>query len=328
MPYSVSAVQQELANTLQAIDTPRPDYRGKVRDIFTKGAELFIVATDRISAFDCVLGTVPFKGAMLTKQARVGLEMGQDIVPTHYLECVDPQVMRCKKAKPFKFEMIIRGYLTGSLLRESADVRGNGYGLQIDPNVPAHGAFPTPIITPSTKAEAGAHDEPISLAGIVEAGWATQKQLDEVCAHTRNLFEMGTQFAATQDLILVDTKYEFGIIDNKIVLIDEIHTADSSRYWIDPTGHSRPGSGSGPDCGEDQAQSPKQLDKEFFRQMLIEDGYDPKTGSTPPNICEDQQMKVCERYWELTEKLLGESFKPTEGDAATRVSRVLKDWIK
>ena len=320
MPFSPSMTKAELSHALQAVDTPRPDYRGKVRDVFTKGSELFIVATDRISAFDCVLGTVPFKGTMLTKQARVGLEMAKDVVPTHYLECVDPQVMRCKKAEPFKFEMIIRGYLTGSLLREPADIRGHGYGLNIDPDTPAHGAFESPIITPSTKAEAGAHDEPIPLKGIVDAGWATQKQLDKICDYTRELFQMGTAFAAKQNLILVDTKYEFGMVNGQIVLIDEIHTADSSRYWISNGNLD-------PRIRED-GRAPKQLDKEFFRQMLIEDGYNPKTEATPPNIREDQQMRVCERYWELTEKLLGEPFEAASGDAQNRVGAALKDWLE
>lgn len=307
----------QIKDALLSLETPEPFYRGKVRDVFEKGSELLIVATDRVSAFDSVLGCVPFKGAMLTAQATHGLTLASSIVPTHFIENIDPQVMRCKKAKPFAFEMIIRGYLTGSLLREPESIRGKGYGLTIDPSVGPHAAFDTPIITPSTKAEAGEHDLPLSLQDILDRNLCTKKQVETICDYTKALYAQGVQFAQKNGLILVDTKYEFGLVDDEVVLIDEIHTADSSRYWKASSYKPR----------LDEGKSPEMLDKENLRQALIERGFDPSSGKTPPAISEDLQLLLCERYWNLTETLLGQTFTPPAEKASIRVPRAVSSWI-
>lgn len=299
-------------------DLPAPSYRGKVRDVYERGQELIIVASDRISVFDQVIGTVPLKGALLTTQSSFWLKKAASILKTHFIAREDAQIQRCLKAQPFRFEMIVRGYLTGSLLREPAPLRGQSYGLSLDPTMRAFEAFEAPVITPSTKAEAGDHDEPLSLEDIVTAGLSTEAQLDCVVQSAHALFAMGTAFAKERGLILVDTKYEFGLIGNEVVLIDEIHTADSSRYWIASSYAER----------LKADLEPEMLDKERLRRVLIANGADPKGHSAIPPLTDDMRLDLCEHYWKLTETLLGETFVPPSEAACTRVPRVLAGLVQ
>ena len=308
-------IQNHMNHTLQAVETPKPTARGKVRDIFTTDKEIFLVASDRVSAFDVILGTIPLKGAMLTHQACYWLDKVKDIVPTHLIERPDAQIMRCHKAKPLMVEMVVRGYLAGSLAREPAETRGQKYGLKLDPTLQNYQAFETPIITPTTKAEMGEHDMPCSMQDLVNDGTLTAKQSDELSEITMNLFNAGQAFASEQDLILVDTKYEFGLVDDKIVLIDEIHTADSSRYWKKGTYNDRIAQGEAPDM----------LDKERLRRWLMSE-HDYKGEGTAPALTEDIRTDLSSHYWELTELLTGEAFNAPTEMATERVSKTLNKF--
>jgi phosphoribosylaminoimidazole-succinocarboxamide synthase len=309
-------IRAQLGHTLEGMTNPPPARKGKVRDIYERDGELFLVASDRVSAYDVVLGTVPFKGAMLTTQAAFWLERAADILPTHLLEQVDPQVMRCRKAEPLAFEMVVRGYLAGSLLREPAETRGQKYGLRIDPDVGGHRAFPEPIITPTTKADVGEHDEPCSLQDLVASGVVSQKHLDESCEKALALFAAGSAHAKERGLILVDTKYELGLIDGELVLIDEVHTADSSRFWIADSYQAR----------VDAGETPEMLDKERLRRWLrTERDY---TGDgEPPELTDDVRVDLALHYWDLTERVAGVSFEPVSGDVAGRVGPLLEGLL-
>jgi phosphoribosylaminoimidazole-succinocarboxamide synthase len=302
-----------LGHCFMATEGLQPSYRGKVRDVFDRGDELIIVATDRVSAFDQVLGTIPFKGALLTEQSTLWLQKATPIIKTHLLAREDAQIQRCRKANPFKFEIIVRGYLTGTLLREPADVRGQGYGLRIDPNIGAYQCFEKPLLTPTTKADVGLHDEPISLQNIVSSGLATTSQLDLISDAAMQLFALGTKFADERGLILVDTKYEFGLVGDEVFLIDEIHTADSSRYWVQGTYEQRLSRG----------LEPEMLDKERLRRVLIAQGVDPKGTSQIPPLTDEMRSDLALHYWHLTEQLTGQAFVPPEEPANTRVTRWL-----
>lgn len=286
-----------------------------MRDVFDRGDELFIVATDRISVFDQVVGTIPIKGALLTEQSTFWLKKAESLLETHFIAQEDAQIQRCFKATPFRFEMIVRGYLTGSLLREPAETRGMLYGLQIDPQIKACAAFETPILTPSTKADHGQHDEPISQKDIVSSGLASQAQMDFVAEAALQLFALGSAFAKERGLILVDTKYEFGIRNGEVILIDEIHTADSSRYWIASTYEQRLAAG----------RDPEMLDKERLRKILLAQGVDPKGTSPIPPLSDDVRTDLAKHYWQLTETLTGNPFIAPSEPASTRVANWLKN---
>jgi phosphoribosylaminoimidazole-succinocarboxamide synthase len=281
--------------------------------VYNQGAELIIVATDRVSVFDQVVGTVPLKGALLTTQSSFWLKKASSVLKTHLVAQEDAQIQRCLKAEPFRFEMIVRGHLTGSLLREPASSRGASYGLTLDPNMSAFAAFDTPIITPSTKADSGQHDEPISLGDIVSGNLASPVQLEFIRRATLDLFKMGSAFARERGLILVDTKYEFGVCDGEVILIDEIHTADSSRYWIAASYEQRLAAG----------LEPEMLDKERLRRVLIAQGADPKGHSALPPLTDPMRADLTEHYWKLTETLTGETFVPPSEPASLRVPKWL-----
>lgn len=307
-----------LDHTLLGVDVPKPDYRGKVRDVFARGEELFLIATDRVSAFDQVLGTVPLKGALLTQQAAFWLKKAESILPTHLKGLEDPQVMRCKKAEALKFEVIVRGYLAGSLMREDPSVRGQAYGLKLDPNLKPYEAFSEPILTPTSKAEGGEHDAPMSFAEIVGQGWASAKQVDEISKSALALFKMGQAFALEQGLLLVDTKYEYGLWQDEIILIDEIHTADSSRYWLSDTYDTRVA----------QNLAPDMLDKERLRRVLIEQGYNPSASDARmPALTPTMREDLAVHYWQLCEMLTGEPFLAPELPASERVPAFAKSRL-
>jgi phosphoribosylaminoimidazole-succinocarboxamide synthase len=309
-------VGKHLDGALAQITNPVPNYQGKVRDIFEKGNELFIVATDRVSAFDVVLGTIPLKGTLLTEQSTFWLGRATEVIDTHLIERVDPQIMLCKKADPLPFEVIIRGYLAGSLMREPAETRGQAYGLSLPHDLKPYQKLETPIVTPTTKAEQGEHDAPISQAEIVSSGLISQKHLDASIEAAMGLFRTGSAFAEKNGLILVDTKYEFGLIDGKVILIDEIHTADSSRFWV---------SDDYPAAVRDN-RSPLMLDKERLRSWLIEQGYQGE--GQPPELTDAVRLDLAEHYWELTEKVLGQPFSPPSNPPETRVPAFLTDQLK
>lgn len=300
-------LRAHLDQTLQGLEGA--DYRGKVRDVFFRGDELLLVASDRISAFDVVLGTVPMKGQLLTEQATFWLHKAAAIVNTHLLERVDAQAMRCRKTQALPVELVVRGYLAGSLLREPAATRGNAYGLRIDPALPDYAAFPAPIVTPTTKEAVGVHDQPCSLDDLVGSGKVARPVMERAVETALALFALGQAHAQAHGLLLVDTKYELGLLpDGELVLIDEVHTADSSRFWRADSYAAKRAAGEAPDM----------LDKERLRRWLLARGF--SGHGTPPALDDDVRVDLASHYWELTETVLGTPFVPAEGDATARVS--------
>ncbi len=274
-------------------------YNGKVRDVYNIGDRfLIMIATDRISAFDVVLPKgIPYKGQVLNQIASKFLDATSDIVPNWKISSPDPMVTIGHKAEPIKVEMVIRGYLTGHAWREYKSGKGLLCGVGLPEGMVENQKFNNPLITPTTKASEG-HDEDISREEILNRGLVSQKDYDLLEEYTYKLFERGTKMAAEKGLILVDTKYEFGKKDDKIYLIDEIHTPDSSRYFYADGYEERLS------WGEPQ----KQLSKEFVRQWLIERNFQGKTGQVMPQMPDEFVRKISERYIELYEKITGEKF--------------------
>ena len=274
-----------------------------------------MVTTDRLSAFDRVLTTIPFKGEVLNRITVFWFEKTKDVAPNHLQDVPDPSVLVVRKLRPLSLEMVVRGYLTGSLWRDFQAGRGaKAYGIELPAGMKKDQQFENPILTPSTKEEVGKHDLPISPGELVARGSVTQRQWDEIAQYALALFAKGQSWAKTRGLILVDTKYEFGVDESgKIFLIDEIHTPDSSRYWIADGSEQRFAK------GEDQ----KMLDKEFFRQWLIrERGYQ---GDGPlPAIPDAVRAELAGKYVELAEKLTGEEPRLEVGDTRARIERALR----
>lgn len=292
-------------------------YKGKVRDVYTiQDKYLVMVVSDRISAFDVVLPEpIPFKGQVLNQIAAKFLTATQDIVPNWVLSVPDPSVTIGKICEPFKVEMVIRGYLAGHAAREYAAGRRVICGVQLPEGLKENDKLPEPIITPTTKAAVG-HDEDISREEILKRGIVSEEDYLQLEDYTRKLYQRGTEIAAEQGLILVDTKYEFGKADGKIHLIDEIHTPDSSRYFYKEGYEELQASG----------KPQRQLSKEFVRQWLIENNFQGKDGQVIPEMDEARVNSISERYIELYEKITGEEFKKavTE-DINTRVeNNILK----
>ena len=296
-------------------------YKGKVRDVYTLDNELFImVVSDRISAFDIVLPKgIPFKGQVLNQIASKFLDMTSDIVPNWKISCPDPNVMIGNKVEPFPIEMIIRGILTGSLWREYKKGVRQIYGLKLPDGMKENQRFPEPIITPTTKAEQGMHDEPISKEEILEQNLVSAEDYEKLEKYTKQLFERGCKIAAEKNLILVDTKYEFGKKDNKIFLIDEIHTPDSSRYFY----------ANGYEDRLERGEAQKQLSKEFVREWLMEQGFNGEEGQQVPEMNENFVNEVSERYIELYEKIIGEKFVKSEiSNPEKRINENINNWLK
>ncbi len=274
-------------------------YTGKVRDVYNiKNDYLIMVVSDRISAFDVVLPKgIPYKGQVLNQIASKFLDATSDIVPNWKIDTPDPNVTVGHMAQPFKVEMVIRGYVTGHAWREYRSGKRVLCGVPMPDGLKEHDRFPEPMITPTTKASEG-HDEDISREGILSSGVVSEADYLLMEEYTRKLFQRGTEMAAEMGLILVDTKYEFGKKDGKIVLIDEIHTPDSSRYFY------ADGYGERQARGEQQ----KQLSKEFVRQWLIGNGFQGKEGQVVPEMPDQFVNEVSERYIELYESITGEKF--------------------
>ena len=284
-------------------------YRGKVRDVYTIGQDVLVmVASNRISAFDVVLPRpIPGKGQVLNQIAEHFLVATEDIVPNWRLVSPDPQVTIGHRAEPFKVEMVIRGYLAGHAARTYKNGLRELCGVVLPEGMKENDAFPQPIITPATKADHGAHDEDISREDIITKGIVSESDYLQLETYTRALFQRGQEMAATQGLILVDTKYEFGkLADGTIVLIDEIHTPDSSRYFYAEGYEERQTAG----------QAQRQLSKEFVREWLMDHGFQGKEGQQVPEMTDDFVALVSSRYQELFERITGKTFQPTSGDGA------------
>jgi phosphoribosylaminoimidazole-succinocarboxamide synthase len=307
-------LRAQLSHTLREFDAPGLGelYRGKVRDNYSRGDRIVMVTTDRISAFDHVLGTIPFKGEVLSRLTLFWFDKVKDIAPTHLVTAPDPSVMVVRKAKPFPVEIIIRGYVTGSLWRDYLAGKAGAYGIAWPKDLRKDQRFPEPIITPSTKAQYGQHDEPISEQAIVAQGLVAPALWAEATAVARRLFARGQEWAARRGLILVDTKYEMGIADGKLLVIDEIHTPDSSRYWV-ADGYERRF-----EAGQDQ----EMLDKENIRQWLIKEHGFSGHGKPPP-LTDDVRVLLARKYIEVFERLTGEAFVSEVGSVADRIRRNL-----
>ena len=308
--------QAQLPHTLREADFPALGqlYRGKVRDNYSRDDRIVMITTDRLSAFDRVLTTVPFKGELLNRLTVFWFEKTKDVAPNHILDVPDPSVLVVRKLQPLAVEMVVRGYITGSLWRDFEKGKGaKAYGIELPDGLRRDQKFDTPLLTPSTKEEVGKHDEPISPQELIARGTLSKKQWDAMARMTLDLFAKGQAWAKERGLILVDTKYEFGLdAQGKIWLIDEIHTPDSSRYWI------AEGSDECFRKGEDQ----KMLDKEFFRQWLIrERGYQ---GDGPlPEIPDAVRAQLAGKYAELVQTLTGEAPRLEVGDTRVRIERAL-----
>lgn len=294
-------------------------YHGKVRDVYDINDQLLVmVATDRISAFDVILPKgIPYKGQVLNQIAAKFLDATADVVPNWKLATPDPMVTVGLKCEGFKVEMIIRGYLTGSAWRDYQAGARSICGVPLPDGMKENQRFPEPIITPTTKADAG-HDENISREEIIARGIVSKGDYEQMEAYTRQLFDIGTRMAADKGLILVDTKYEFGKRDGKVILIDEIHTPDSSRYFYADTYQEL----------YEQGLPQRQLSKEFVRQWLIEHGFMGKEGQQVPEMTDEFIESVSERYIELYENITGEKFvKAPEVNLEERIAANVLDCL-
>lgn len=292
-------------------------YHGKVRDVYTVGDKLIMVASDRISAFDHILPRpIPFKGQVLNQVATHFLKATSDIVPNWLESTPDPNVAIGKKCEPIKIEMVIRGYLAGHAWREYKSGKRTLCGVPMPEGMNQNDAFPVPIITPATKAEEG-HDEDISAEEILSQGIVTENQWKTLQRYTRALFQRGKEMARRRGLILVDTKYEFGLYNGDILLIDEIHTPDSSRYFYLDGYEERQAKG----------QPQKQLSKEFVREWLMDHGFQGKEGQVMPNMPDDFVWEVSNRYIELYELITGNKFEKADtSDIKRRIRRNVESF--
>jgi phosphoribosylaminoimidazole-succinocarboxamide synthase len=291
-------------------------YKGKVRDVYSIGEDyLVMVASDRISAFDHILPKgIPYKGQVLNKVATMFLEATRDIVPNWLIGSPDPNVAVGYRCEPIRLEMVIRGYLTGHAWREYRSGNRVLCGVKMPDGMIENQAFPEPIITPATKADEG-HDEDISREEILERGIVSKEIYEQLEDYTRKLFQRGTEMASKQGLILVDTKYEFGMRDGEIMLMDEIHTPDSSRYFYADGYAER----------QDKGEPQKQLSKEFVRQWLIENGFQGLEDQVMPEMPDEFVEVVTDRYIELYEVITGSKFEKI--DNANMESRISGNTI-
>ena len=297
-------------------------YKGKVREVYNINDSLLVmVATDRLSAFDVVMPKgIPYKGQILNQIATRMMEATADIVPNWLIATPDPNVAVGHLCEPFKVEMVIRGYMSGHAAREYSSGKRLLCGVEMPEGLKENDAFPTPIITPATKAEMGDHDEDISREDILKRGIVSEADYVVLEDYTRKLFQRGTDIAASRGLILVDTKYEFGKTkDGVIVLIDEIHTPDSSRYFY----------ADGYEARQANNEPQKQLSKEFVRQWLIDNNFQGLEGQTVPVMSDDYIESVSKRYIELYENITGEPFvKANVSDIQTRIETNVLSYLK
>ncbi len=294
-------------------------YHGKVRDVYTLKNDLVVmVASDRISAFDHVLPKgIPFKGQVLNQVATMFLDATKDIVPNWLLATPDPSVAVGLACEPIRVEMVIRGYLAGHAAREYAAGKRMICGVEMPEGLKENDRFPEPIITPASKAEEG-HDEDISREEIIQKDLVPEAIYLQMENYTRALFQRGTEIAAQRGLILVDTKYEFGLLNDKVILIDEIHTPDSSRYFYLDGFEER----------QIKGEPQKQLSKEFVRQWLMENGFQGLEGQTMPEMPEEFVQTITDRYIELYERISGNTFVKSEtSDIANRIQSNVENYL-
>ncbi|MDD9944211.1 MAG: phosphoribosylaminoimidazolesuccinocarboxamide synthase [Myxococcales bacterium] len=297
-------------------------YGGKVRDNYsTDDGRRFIVVTDRISAFDRVLGTLPFKGQVLNRVADFWFDKTRDIAPNHVLSVPDPNAMECIECTPLPVEMIVRAYLTGvsstSILTAYKRGEREFCGHTLPDGLKPHQALPAPILTPTTKAEQGEHDQNASREQILAMGQVKEAHFDEAADLAMRLFARGQEHCRKQGLILVDTKYEFGLADDgRMMVIDEIHTPDSSRYWFSRSYEARMAEG----------KSPESFDKEYVRRYLADQGF---RGDGPiPVIPDEVRLEAARRYIEACETVMGEDFSPNMEEPGPRLQRNLKARLR
>lgn len=308
---------EAIPQALQAVDLPGlgPKQSGKVRDIYAVGGKRVLVTTDRVSAFDRVLGVIPFKGQVLNQLSLWWFEQLADVVANHVIDAPDPNVTVAAEAETLPVEVIVRGYITGvtstSLWTAYANGERKPYGIPLPDGLQKNDALPEPIITPTTKATGGAHDEKLTRDQILERGLVPQALWEEVEAAAIAIFKRGQEVARQAGLILVDTKYEFGMVDGKLTLIDEVHTPDSSRFWtLDSYG---PG------------KEPKNFDKEFLREWFVAQGY--RGDGEAPALTTEVTTQMASRYIDAYERLTSQTFEPGELPADERVARNLNAYF-
>lgn len=316
-------IETALAHPFTGVDLPflGPKAAGKVRDIYTVDDQLVLITTDRLSAFDRILGAVPYKGQVLNQLSAFWFRETRDIIGNHFLEMPDPNVTVARRCRPLPVEVIVRGYITGvtktALWYRYSQGERVIYGMAFPDGLQKNDPLPEPIITPTTKAEAGGHDERLTQAEVVERGLVPPDLWDRICRAAIALFKRGQEIARRGGLILVDTKYEFGLTpEGEPVLIDEVHTPDSSRFWLADTYESR----------RAQGLEPENFDKEFIRLYYAERGY--RGDGEPFPLPEELAVQAARRYIQVYEMITGEPFRPGAYPAPPRIVRNLRAWLE
>lgn len=304
----------QLPHTLKATDFPTlgEKYQGKVRDTYRKGERLVLITTDRLSAFDHVLTTIPFKGELLNRLAHFWFKRTAHVVKNHVIDMPDPCVTVARQARPFPIEFVVRGYLTGSLWRDYQAGR-DPYELRLPTGLKKDQAFDTPLLTPSTKEALGKHDEPVSEAELLRRRLVGERDFARAKEAALALYEEGRKHSASRGLIFVDTKYEFGLVGDELTVIDELHTPDSSRFWVAAEYAARFAKG----------EAQKMLDKENIRQWLIDErGFDGH--GTPPAIPDEVRVELAAKYVAAYEVITGAPLELAVGDVRERLAANLK----
>jgi len=314
---SDSQIREQLPHVLKAtsLDFLGEKYQGKVRDNYVRNDTRFLITTDRLSCFDVVVTTIPFKGQVLNELAVHWFNMTGHIITNHIIDLPDPSVMVVKNCEILPVEVIVRAYLTGSAWRDYEEGKDIS-GVKLPDGLRSSQKLPEIIITPSTKAEKGEHDMPISEKEILAKNLVEKKLWEEIKEASFALFKLGQQKADEQELILVDTKYEFGLLNGKLILADEIHTLDSSRYWIRESYQQRFEAG----------EVPEMLDKEPTRQWLLSEGY--KGQGEIPEFTDDHRVAISRRYIDSYEKVTGKELQTQVGSVAERIESNLKKYVQ
>jgi phosphoribosylaminoimidazole-succinocarboxamide synthase len=305
-------VRDHLKSTIEHTDFPDfgIKHQGKVRDSYSRNGVRYLLATDRLSCFDRIITTIPFKGQILTSIAHHNLLVCKDVVPNHLIDLPDPNVMVVKEAQVLPFEMVVRGYLAGGGWR-SYEASGVVSGVRLPPGLTEFARLPEPVITPSTKAVVG-HDEPISDDEVVASGKVERRHWESAKEYALVLFKLGTAMANERGLILADTKYEFGLYQNEVILVDEVHTIDCSRYWKKESYERLRNSG----------EAPEMLDKEVARRWLVARGFAGE--GALPLIPDEWRVEVGLHYLKSADMILGQEVQPVQGDPDTRLSEFVR----
>ena len=311
-------LQLQLAHTLRETHFDiGTRYQGKVRDTYAHRNELLMITTDRISAFDRVLGTIPFKGQVLSQITAFWFEAMREVAPSHMLAIPDPNVLVTRRCNAIPVEVVMRGYLTGSLWREYSSGAPDVYEISLPKGMAQNQAFEHPLLTPAKKMPVGEHDEPISSRQVVAQGIVDAATWAKISAYAMALFTTGSALALQRGLILVDTKYEFGVADGELLVIDEIHTPDSSRFWL-LEGHEE---------RMKRGDPPRMLDKENVRQWLLDRGFSGE--GAPPALPDELRIGIARIYVDLYERMTGKLFVPATGEPIERVEAALRlgGWL-